>query len=76
MAEDTTERRPYRPSNGAEGMDFEARFCARCHWWQGDERGCPIQAGAFLHQVGEPGYPSQWVYGEDGPTCTSFAARS
>lgn len=65
--------RPYRPSNGTEGMIFEAQFCDSCIK-QGD---CAIATNAFWHLIGDPEYPKEWL--EDGnlenPRCTAFEAK-
>lgn len=66
--------RPYRPSNGSEGDAFEGRWCERCAGFFGGH--CNILVRAFAHEIGEPQYPSEWVYGESGPTCTSFRDRA
>lgn len=70
----TTKRRPYRPSCGSEGADFQARFCAYCvhdqDWEQGN--GCPIILDTMLYEVDDPDYPSQWIWGDNGPECTAF----
>lgn len=63
--------KPYRPSNGTDGSIFEAEFCNRCH------RGnrslmCSILSRVMLYDIGEKGYPKEWIYTEQGPTCTAF----
>lgn len=68
--------RPYRPSNGTEGMIFEEQFCDRCVK-NDPEKGCEIQLNAFCYQIDDPQYPKEWI--EDGnlenPRCTAFEAR-
>lgn len=74
--------KPYSPSNGSEGLDFQAAFCDRCQreadprWdrGNGDGRfGCTILSDALLFRVGDPKYPHQWTHDERGrPTCTAF----
>lgn len=68
--------RPYRPSNGCEGMYFEDKFCANCiHQCPDPEAGidCEIFLMAFLNEIGDKDYPKEWIYGQDGqPTCTAF----
>lgn len=63
---------PYRPSNGTEGMVFEAHFCDRCARDAGQD--CPIHTAALVFDIGEPEYPAEWVEGEGGPACTAFEA--
>ncbi len=81
------ETRPYRPSNGSEGMSFEARFCGTCSKWdstetpEGYEVGCMIQFAASVFSVsdgvGHDAYPEEWVTGgELGPRCTAYAQRN
>jgi hypothetical protein len=69
----------YRPSCGSEGADFMAIFCDRCVRDEAFQRdpanndGCFIAARTMAHDVNDPEYPSEWIYGEDGrPTCTAF----
>ena len=65
--------RPYRPSNGTEGMLFEERFCDRCVRFASE---CEIYAYASCYPLDSPLYPKQWVYDEEGkPTCTAFQDR-
>lgn len=62
--------KPYRPSNGTEGMMFEEEFCCRCHVGI-DE--CDIVVRAHAFSLRDSDYPSEWVYDADGrPTCTAF----
>ena len=75
-----TERKPCRPANGTDGEIFHAMYCERCekenfdpHSGQG---GCEILLRSWVHDIGEPQYPSEWVYGDDGrPTCTAFEPK-
>lgn len=60
MATVTTIYRPYRPSNGSEGLWFQGEFCDRCSRWS-EETGCDIANRAFWHQIDEPEYPKEWV---------------
>lgn len=71
--------RPYRPSNGCEGMDFIEHFCGRCkHDIQfrktGEGEGCKIVSDSFLYERDDPRYPKEWV--QDVPwgnaRCTAF----
>jgi hypothetical protein len=80
--------RLYRPSNGTEGIGFMAEWCDECardDEYQTAEAegrsgpdGCPILARVLLHNVGEPGYPTDWIYSDLGPPwygrprCTAF----
>ncbi len=77
---------PYRPSNGTEGEIFEAAWCDGCRrdatfrgWWErngaADEQpeGCAILCNAHAFDIGQDGYPAEWVYGTDGqPACRAF----
>lgn len=71
--------RRYRPANGTEGIEFAARFCARCAFDAEDldeQDGCPIAADAVVYEVNEPGFPKEWVQDEPcGPRCTAFLER-
>ena len=64
--------KPYYPSCGAEGLDFQSQFCFRCEQdaaYSEDhpERGCSILAASYAGPVDE------WVYDDDGkPTCTVY----
>ena len=76
----TTIYRPYRPSNGTEGMYFEAKFCERCAK-NDPEKGCDIQARAFWHQIDDPEYPKEWIARDkpqddlDDARCTAFERK-
>lgn len=60
-------------------MAFTETYCDRC---EGDaiyretddgKDGCPLLANSMLYEVGEEGYPAEWVYNENRcPTCTAF----
>lgn len=74
-----SDEKSYRPANGTEGMVFMEIYCERCErdarYRETDdgEDGCPIVAASMLYDIGEEGYPKEWVYGADGrPTCTAF----
>lgn len=81
---DYGETKPYRPSNGTEGMEFEARFCDRCRRdakyrrTQDGADGCPILAAVFMHEVDDPKYPKEWIVNKWGDPyertsrCTAF----
>ena len=68
--------KPYRPSNGTEGMIFEAKFCEQCSKMQpgdDDAEPCMIYGNAMFNSIGDPDYPAEWKYdGEGRPVCTSF----
>jgi len=70
--------RPYRPSNGCEGMDFQEEFCFRCtkeaKYLEADNGadGCPILTATYLYPVSDPSYPKEWVQDEQGARCTAF----
>jgi hypothetical protein len=62
--------KPYRPSNGTEGMIFEMEFCNKC--WK--EQICKIPLSAMVYEVEDPLYPKHWVCDNDGenPKCLKF----
>lgn len=73
--------KPYRPSNGTEGADFQDQFCAHCERdrafretnYEGDPAlGCQIVAKTFYLDIGDEGYPKEWIEDERGPRCTAF----
>jgi hypothetical protein len=71
--------KPYRPSNGTEGMIFDDAYCSNCKRdaaWREDENSadpCPLLSNSFAYNIGDPDYPTEWQYGPDGqPTCTAF----
>ncbi len=66
--------KPYRPSNGTEGMRFQAQFCERCTR-EGDWRKheyCEILSNTMAFKVTEEGYPKEWVIEDGKPKCTAF----
>lgn len=70
---------PYRPSNGTEGMGFEAKFCSRCEYdaaFRKDEfeSACQIHSLALALNVEDGHFPEEWVSDADGsnPRCTHF----
>ena len=66
--------KPYRPSNGTEGMIFEDRFCNGC---RKQSKPCRIWGNALLFEAGDKHYPKQLTYDDEGyPTCTAFDDRS
>lgn len=62
--------RPYRPSNGSEGMDFMARWCERCFKLRGGR--CGILNRTMIYDTRDAKYPSEWRYVNGSPTCTAF----
>jgi hypothetical protein len=75
--------RPYCPSNGSEGEGFEERFCNRCereaeYRSTGDGRtGCTILTAAYMFDMKEAEYPSEWITNEKGDSrCTAFEDES
>lgn len=71
----------YRPSNGAEGADFMARFCNKCKRDQKYREtsdgadACPIATNAMAYGYNDPNYPQEWIEDDDGrnPRCTAYA---
>lgn len=68
----------YRPSNGTEGMDFICQWCDHCihekfnHTQNDNDKKCDILNRSMLHDKIEDGYPTEWVYDENGiPKCTA-----
>lgn len=54
----------YFPSNGTEGMIFQALYCEKCY----KERNCTILANSMLGKE-----PKQWILNDNGePECSSF----
>ena len=72
-----TDTRPYRPSNSTEGEIFREDWCARCHR-EADGRQCKILSATLIYDIGERGYPKEWVWDAEGwpgnPRCTAFEA--
>jgi len=67
-----TPGKPYRPSNGTEGMLFFESWCERCKN-ESDEAPCPIIAKTMIYETTDPEYPQEWIVGEDGwGKCTAF----
>ena len=73
--------RPYRPSCGTEGADFQAHFCELCtkdakyRETLDGEDGCPILASTLFLPLSDPRYPKEWVQDEQGARCTAFEAE-
>lgn len=70
--------KPYRPSNGTEGMIFESKFCNNCKNYldEFDELKCPIWLNAGLFDIGDDDYPVELIYEDENNiysgTCTAF----
>lgn len=74
---DDAEAKLYRPSNGTDGEEFEARWCRLCKregmYERGQAEPCEIMGNAFFHDVEDPGYPREWTHDAEGqPCCTAF----
>jgi len=58
------------PSNSSDGMAFTGKFCMNCFHEKAEFTGndndkkCPILMKSFFEE------PDEWVYGENGATCT------
>ena len=68
--------KPYRPSNGTEGMYFIAEFCEQCiheKWMhtqcEGDKK-CDILSRSLIYDLDDPEYPEEWIYKDGKPICT------
>lgn len=73
--------KPYKPSNGTEGMVFIENWCRHCARDKAMREGepieecddrelCPIIARSFS------GEATEWVYGTDGqPRCTEYVEQ-
>lgn len=71
--------KPYRPSNGTEGMMFQAEWCEHCerdrHYQETMEpgTGCPIIADSLVLDASDKDYPHALTHDERGrPTCLAF----
>jgi len=64
--------KPYRPSNGTEGEDFMACFCANCRRDQDEDDPCSIATWALAAAIDDPDYPEEWIVDQSGPRCTAF----
>lgn len=66
----------YQPSNGSEGANFVETYCMNCIHCDPDPDGpkqCKILCASLCYSVDEPGYPKEWIYGDNGePTCTKW----
>lgn len=66
--------RPYRPSNGTEGMSFIDTYCMNCINCDPDPDGpkqCDILMRSMCHDLEEPEYPKEWQYINGEPKCTA-----
>ncbi len=59
--------KPYRPSNGTEGMMFMEAFCERCTKDRFDETGkpedgCDILMRTLCHEIKDAEYPPEWTH--------------
>jgi len=74
--------RPYRPSNGTEGVYFMADFCDKCAN-DTEESPCSIIGASMAFDVDDPQYPKEWIQDEAGPgefpiknpRCTNFKVK-
>ena len=77
--------RPYRPSNGTNGMIFDNLWCSRCQHdaaWREDEndKPCDILSRSFAYKIEDPKYPTEWIEDDvpwphnSNPRCTAFLA--
>lgn len=70
--------KPYRPSNGTEGMGFVAQFCEQCihekfiHTQCHDDKKCDILSRSFIYGLDDPEYPEEWIWLDGAPTCTAY----
>lgn len=72
--------KPYRPSNGSEGIDWDDQWCSHCSrdaaFREDPDQndGCPIYALTFALDINHPDYPKEWIEDDDGsnPRCTAF----
>lgn len=65
----------YRPANGSEGAWFMSKWCDKCAYDQSDDGDfCKIQCLTMALPVGDPDYPKEWTFNDDGkPICTAFS---
>jgi len=67
----------YRPANGTDGLIFMENWCERgCLKFTSIgqyTKSCDILERSFCYDIDDPGYPSEWIYGENGkPCCTEY----
>lgn len=77
--------KPYRPSSGTEGYEFEAAWCERCDHYRPmrddsnifDCTQGHLTAAWGADGVDDPLYPKAWVYNAKGkPSCSDWKART
>lgn len=68
--------KPYRPSNGTEGMTFDEFFCSQCIHQSHDpdsKKQCDILCRALVYDLNDKEYPKEWKYSQEGwPICTAW----
>lgn len=69
--------KPYRPSNGTEGMYFTSEFCEQCFHENphpDKKPKCEILSLSMCFDLNDKEYPKEWVQDLDGknPRCTKF----
>lgn len=64
--------KPYRPSNGDEGLWFTSQWCDRCVK-DTKSKPCRIIARTMALDIDHKDYPREWVEDDDGPRCTVFS---
>ncbi len=73
----------FKPSNNTDGERFFDSWCRKCARDKSMSEGksiddcaefelCDIIVSSMIYQLDEAEYPRQWIYGENGPCCTSF----
>ena len=66
--------KPWRPSNGTEGMIFMDNVCAACRIGAGN---CIIIPEIMAHSLDSENYPDAWYIGECGyPQCKSYDPKT
>lgn len=69
--------KPYRPSNGSEGMWFIAEYCEQCiherfmHTQDHSDKKCDILNRSMLCDLNDDDYPEEWIYQDGKPICTA-----
>ena len=61
--------RLYKPANSMEGGQFMAAWCSHCAKMR---KGCQIFGAAGYHEIDEPGFPREWRYEGEKPTCSAY----
>lgn len=68
--------KPYRPSNGSEGMWFTDKYCMKCLHCDPNPDGakqCMILCNTMVYDTNDKEYPKEWIYDEnDQPKCTKY----